>query len=124
MNISMKTLGMIFVLLLAGLLHFILPEEFTKAVPPYFLAPEFIVYLTGVFEVLLAFGLIKESSRQSTAQLLMVFFVILLPAHIYVSMEGITMFGVSHKGWLWARTLGQSFFIYWAYLIKEESKED
>jgi uncharacterized membrane protein len=122
MNTSTKTLGMTLVLLVAGLLHFITPDVFIKAVPPYLLAPKFIVYLTGVMEILLALGLIRESSRSNTAQLLMIYFVILLPAHIYVSLEGIEMFGVSHKGLLWARTLGQGLFIYWAYLIKKESK--
>lgn len=114
-------IGMIFVLVIAGFAHFIFPEQFMKAVPPWLLAPRFIVYLTGLMEFLFAFALLRKSTRPAAAGLLMVYFIVLLPAHIYVSMEGIEMFGVSHKGFLWLRTFLQSVFIWWAYEIKKES---
>lgn len=111
--------GMIVVLVVAGIAHFVTPEEFIKAVPPVFLAPKFIVYLTGVLEFFFAIALMRGSSRSAAAGLLALYFVLLIPAHVYVAFYGIEMFGVSSKIVLWIRTFLQSIFIAWALYLRK-----
>ena len=110
---------MIVVLVIAGIAHFVTPEEFIKAVPPILLAPKFIVFFTGILEFFFAIALMRKSSRPGAAGLLALYFVLLIPAHVYVAFYGIEMFGVSSKTVLWMRTFFQSIFIAWALYIRK-----
>jgi uncharacterized membrane protein len=109
-----------FVLAVAGVAHFVIPREFLKAMPPYFLYPLPLIYITGIVELVFAIFLLLKNRHRSLGRVIAVYFVILIPVHVHVSLNGIEMFGVADKALLWMRTLFQGFFIYWAYSLDDE----
>jgi uncharacterized protein len=96
----------------AGLLHLIRPEFFDAAIP--FACKWEINVLSGLVEVLLAFGLCTVKLRDRSAQLAALWFLLLIPIHIYVSINKISMFGINHPALLWLRTLMQPALYFWA----------
>lgn len=113
--------GMSAILVIAGIAHFIFPNIFLPAMPPYIPMHLPIIYLTGGIEIILAIGILNEKYRKTSALILMGYLIAILPAHIHVSINGIEMFGITNKFLLWTRTVLQSVFIYWAYRIKKLS---
>lgn len=109
------------ILTLAGISHFIIPNEFLKAMPPYLPFPLLLIYVSGLFEIVLAAFLVKENYRSQAGLVASAYFVILIPIHVYVSLNGIEMFGVADKALLWLRTVFQAVFIYWAYSFRTSS---
>jgi uncharacterized membrane protein len=87
-----------------------------------------IVYVTGLLELVLALGLLIPKTRQLTAWLLIVFFIVLLPANIYAAYRHVNLQEGNYTGegisYLWFRIPLQLFFICWVYFssIKNQSK--
>ena len=106
------------ILFSAGILHLVRPELFNAAIPPILGYSKEIILLTGVFEILLALGLIWNKTLDQTAKITAFYFLILIPVHLYVSIQGIEIFGISSKVVLWLRTLFQFFFIFWALSLQ------
>lgn len=106
---------------IAGIIHLISPEKFLPAIPPFIPYAGPVVYLTGVLEIVLALFLLRSRTQDLAAKILAVYFLALLPVHIYVSYYGIEMFGVDNKLLLWARTLFQFVFYFWALSLQKES---
>lgn len=107
------------ILVLAGIVHLMDPYSFANAIPPFLPYKLEIIYLTGVLEFILAAGLIWKKTREMSAKLTALYFVILIPVHIYVSVYSIPMFGVSEPAILWGRTLFQLVFIAWAWSLRK-----
>ena len=78
-----------------------------------------LVYLTGVLEAAAAVGLLIPTYTRATGWLLIVFFVLLLPANIYAAMNHINLETAAFDGdgpsYLWYRIPLQVFFIAWVY---------
>ncbi|MEO7214107.1 hypothetical protein [Mucilaginibacter sp.] len=76
-----------------------------------------VVYLTGVLELAAATGLMIAQTQHLTAILLIVFFVLLLPANIYAAANKIDLEKATNTGnglnYLWFRVPLQLFFIGW-----------
>lgn len=106
-----------FVLFVAGIAHFIQPERFMVAMPPYIPFHYPIIILTGVIEIILALGLLVPKFIKLSAYVTAIYFAALIPAHIHVSINSIEMFGIKSPAVLWARTAFQAVFIYWAFII-------
>ena len=119
LNHNLFIYSMSCILCLAGFAHFVFPEIFLPAMPPYLPVHLELIYLTGALELIFAIGIFIRKTRKISATLLMLYFIAILPAHIHVSINRIEMFGITNKFLLWTRTVFQSFFIYWAWRIKK-----
>ena len=95
-----------------GLLHFVQPGGFVKIVPPWLPAPEALVYLSGVAEVLGGAGLLVPRVRRLAAFGLVALFVAVFPANVYMATHDIQPFAVHvSRAAQWARLPFQAVFI-------------
>ena len=102
-----------------GVLHFVNPEPFMRIVPPAFGDARLLVYVSGVFEVLGGLGLLLPQTRRAAAWGLILLYVAVFPANIYMAMEGIQIDPENPiPAWgAWLRLPFQALFIAWAYLF-------
>jgi uncharacterized membrane protein len=86
-------------------------------VPGFIPAKKQMVFLVGVFEVIFAIGLCIPSFRRLTADLLILFFLLVLPANVNAAQKGVDYQEASFEGrganYLWLRIPMQLFFIAW-----------
>mgnify|MGYP000642717273 CR=1 FL=1 len=119
-NKKILRLLLTFILFVAGVAHFIIPEEFIPAMPDYLPYHLEMIYLTGLIELIFVITINVQKQRKVSCYLLSAYFVVLLPAHIHVSMNSIPMFGISSPFLLWGRTIFQIVFIIWPFLLLEK----
>ena len=110
-----------FILFAAGVVHLLRPETFYPLLPDVFDYKKELILGTGYLEIVLALGLCWRRSRDFAAKTTALYFLLLLPVHLYVAVQGIPMFGVSHPFFLWARVLFQSVFYFWALSLQTKS---
>jgi len=84
-----------------------------------------IIYLTGFLEILLGICLLIPKLSVYSGWILIVFFLLLIPANIYASMKHIdyqkgTFYG-NGLAYLWIRIPLQIIFIVWTYLSSIKS---
>lgn len=110
--------GLAVMLFFTGLAHF-LPESVTAMpghddmvamVPPYVPFPRFVVYATGVLELLGALGLVLARTRPAAGVCLAILFVLMFPANVHAAAEGIPLNGDPATP-LWFRVPEQILFI-------------
>lgn len=98
--------------------HFVYSEGMALMMPNFIPAKKTMVYLTGVMEILFAAGLCITSARRLAADLLILFFLIVLPANINAAQKSVdyqkATFDGRGVGYLWLRIPMQVFFILWA----------
>lgn len=116
-----KRLGLSLLLFVAGILHFLRPDLFFPAIPDFLIFKYEIILGTGIIELFLGFGLLIKKWSDLSARLTTYYFIALLPVHIYVSAEGIEIFGIKNSTILWSRTLFQFVLISWAYFTDSQS---
>ncbi len=100
--------------ILAGTLHFIIPEFYLKLMPPYIPYHRFMVFFSGVAEILLGFGLLGKKTRSLSAWGIILFLIAVFPANIHAYVNNVDL-GVP----LWVllvRLPLQILLIYWAYI--------
>jgi uncharacterized membrane protein len=100
-----------------GVLHFARPKPFVHIVPTYLPAPLALVYISGFFEILFGVGLLVPATRAWAAWGLMVLYVAVFPANIYMLTHNISLDPKKPiPRWaLWVRLPFQFLFIAWAY---------
>lgn len=106
--------------------HFVFAEGMTLMIPSFVPYPKFVVFITGIMEIILAIALIIPSFTKMTGWLLILFLLCMLPANVYAAFLNInyqtgTLDGPGLK-YLWFRIPLQCFFIFWIYrsAIKQE----
>jgi uncharacterized protein len=109
------------ILIVAGLIHLITPEVFLPVMPEFIPFHLEIIYLTGILELVLGVGLVNKKTQDLAAKSTALYFLLLLPLHIYVSIRPIEIFGISSPLLLWGRTLFQFVFIFWALSLQTKS---
>ena len=117
--------AMAFMLIVTGIAHFTQTPQMVEMIPDFIPFKETVVYVTGFFEFLLAFGLLPKKSSKPASILLIVFFVCILPANIAGSMKHVALGGMEYgPAYLFFRIPLQLFFIGWTYYfgIKVNSK--
>ncbi len=85
-----KTAGRILVFtwfFIGGVTHFTLAEFYLRIVPPYIPFPLAAVYVSGVFELLGAFGILFRKTRSLAGMGLMVLTVMVTPANVYMALH-------------------------------------
>lgn len=107
-------------LLFTAVGHFAFTEGMAMMLPPFVPYKLEVVYFTGLVEIAAAFGLLIPRFRWVTAWLLIVFFILVLPANIYAAIEHVDYQHATLDGngpaYLWFRVPLQVFFIIWVYL--------
>jgi uncharacterized membrane protein len=106
-------------LLFTALGHFLFPKGMALMVPAMFPFKEGIIYLTGLIEVGAAIGILIPWSRVTIGWLLIVFFVLTLPANINAAAKRLNYQKGTYDGsglaYLWFRVPLQVLFILWTY---------
>ena len=102
-------------LLIAGVGHFIARAEFTAQVPPWMPAPDAVVYVSGVVELVLGVALIVSRRRLPVVGwIVAAFFVIVFPGNVWQYLEGRDAFGLDSDAARAMRLLFQPVLVVWA----------
>ena len=105
----------------AGVMHFVVPEAYVQVVPPVLPAPLALVYLSGVAEVALGIGVLVPQTRRYAAWGLVALLVAVFPANVYMATSGVavqgTPFGTLDPSAAerWGRLPLQAVLVAWAW---------
>ena len=67
--------------ILVGIEHFRSPQKFVDIVPNYLPFALFLVYLTGIMEIVGGLGIIYPNTREITGRLMVLFLIAIYPAN-------------------------------------------
>jgi uncharacterized membrane protein len=95
-------------LFVSGVGHFVRTEMFASIIPPFFPLREFLVILTGVFELAGAVGLLLSRSTRMASACLCILMIAVFPANIYVANQAV---GGLHMPSVDVRTVLQALYI-------------
>ena len=105
----------------AGVMHFVVPEAYVQVMPPVLPAPLALVYLSGVAEVALGVGVLVPQTRRYAAWGLVALLVAVFPANVYMATSGVvvegTPFGTLDPSAAerWGRLPLQAVLVAWAW---------
>jgi uncharacterized membrane protein len=104
------------VLCFTGLGHFVQTEGMVRLLPAWVPDREWVIYLTGIMEWLMAAGLLVPSLSRAAGMVLCVFMVAVFPANVYASIQRVE-FGGHETGpaYLAIRLPLQVLLIGWTY---------
>ena len=112
-------IAMCTMLLFTALGHFLFIEGMSKMIPSFIPLKSPIVILTGMFEIILAIGLLLPNYQKTTGWVLIIFLLLMLPANIKASLENLNYQTGTYDGkglsYLWFRIPLQLFFIAWVH---------
>lgn len=112
---ELATYAMSIFLIFFGISHFFLYDEMIFMIPEFLPYPGFIVYLTGVIEIILAIGLLSRKTRRLSGILTALFFIAVFPANVVKAMSDIEIQGAFNSPVMsWVRLILQPIFIVWA----------
>ena len=105
--------------IVAGVLHFVVPELYVQIIPPVFPAPLALVYLSGLAEIAVGVGLLIPRMRQYAAWTTVALLIAIFPANIYMATHGVVIEGMPGGGdpselVRWGRLPLQGMLILWA----------
>lgn len=112
-------IAMSIMLLFTAIGHFAFTKGMSMMIPNFVPHKETFVHLTGVFEILLAIGLLIPRLKYVSGWTLIIFLLLMLPANIYASIHNINYqkgtFDGNGPAYLWFRIPLQFLFIIWTY---------
>jgi uncharacterized membrane protein len=107
-------------LLFTAIAHFVFAKGMSMMLPDFIPYKTAVIWLTGFIEIAAAIGLLIPQIRIITAWLLIVFFILILPANIYAATKQIDYqkgtFDGNGTTYLYFRIPLQILFIVWVYL--------
>jgi uncharacterized membrane protein len=113
-------------LLVTAIGHFLYPAGMALMLPDFIPFKKEVIYLTGIIEVAAAIGLLIPRFQKLTAWLLILFFVMILPANIYAAIHHVNLTTATYDGsglnYLWFRIPLQVLFIAWVYYFAIKNK--
>lgn len=105
-------------LIATGISHFTNTEEMIAMMPDFLPAKRELVYFTGVCELLAVPGLLWSKTSRLASILLLIFFVLVLPANIAGSLKQVQFGGMEYGPlYLLFRVPLQIFFIWWVWFF-------
>ncbi|MFH7010931.1 hypothetical protein ACHRV5_03615 [Flavobacterium sp. FlaQc-52] len=108
-------------LLFTAIAHFVFAKGMSMMLPDFIPYKTVVIWLTGFIEIAAAIGLLIPQIRIITAWLLIVFFILILPANIYAATKQIDYqkgtFDGNGTTYLYFRIPLQILFIVWVYLL-------
>jgi len=104
----------------AGLLHFVVPQLYVQIVPPILPAPLALVYLSGLAEIAVGVGVLLPRTRPYAAWATIALLLAIFPANVYMATSGVVVSGFPGGGdpsaaARWGRLPLQGVLILWAY---------
>ena len=109
-------LGLSLLFMFAGAAHFLKTDLMTQLLPQWVPFPVLVIYVTGIFELIVAIGLLNPGTRKDFGWIAIILFVLFLPANIYGAYSRVELGG--HEwglSYLALRIPLQIIFILWAY---------
>ncbi len=104
--------------LIAGILHFVIPEFYQAMIPPFIPFKDFFIVVTGIAEMAGAIGIQIPKLRKLSGILMMVLLISIFPANIYVAAVQPALPNLEYSGSsMWWRLLLQPVFIGWIWLV-------
>jgi uncharacterized membrane protein len=91
-------LGMAVFIIFTGFSHFKFQKGMAMMIPDFIPAKMFWVYFTGLIEIAAGIGLMIPSVRETTAILLIIFYVLVFVANINSSKKNINIFKADYTG--------------------------
>ncbi|MFC7057569.1 DoxX family protein [Halovenus salina] len=82
----------------AGILHFVVPDLYAQIIPPLLPFPLALVYLSGLAEIAVGVGLLVPRTRQYAAWGTVALLLAIYPANIYMATSGVVIEGLSGGG--------------------------
>lgn len=106
---------------IAGVMHFVAPKAFARAVPPGLPRPRALVYLSGLAEVVLGLGVAIRRTQRASAWGLVALLVAVFPANVYMATDDFVtedvpdrFAGIARLA-AWARLPFQGVLVLWAW---------
>lgn len=100
--------------------HFVFVKGMSMMIPQFIPFKTSFVYLTGVFEVLLAIGILIPKLKVISGWAFIIFLILMLPANIYASINNVNYqkgtFDGDGLAYLWFRIPLRIVFIIWTYV--------
>jgi uncharacterized membrane protein len=110
-------LSMSIMLFFTAMAHFAFNKGMGMMLPPSIPFKKVIVYITGLIEILAGVGLLIKPCRHTTSVLLVIFFIMILPANVYAAINKVNYGKGNYSGndlkYLWFRIPLQIFFVEW-----------
>jgi uncharacterized membrane protein len=100
--------------ILAGVMHFVYPRMYFKIIPDFLPWRGFIVFTSGIAEILLAMGLCFHASRNISVYGIISMLVLFLIVHFYMLSDRKAAMGLP-RWLLYLRIPMQFALMYWAY---------
>jgi uncharacterized membrane protein len=110
--VSKCVLGISFIL--AGLNHFLNPGLYLQIMPPYLPWHLFLIYLSGVFEILFGVLVLIPRFTRLAAWGLILLLIAIFPANLHMALNANEYTFIS-SSLLWLRLPFQAVLIAWAY---------
>ena len=102
----------------AGALHFVIPEFYLAMMPPFIPMKDILIVLTGLAEIALGIGLQIPVMRRRAGISLIALLVGIFPANIYVAVSQPALPDLSYEpASMWWRLLLQPLFIIWVWWV-------
>lgn len=112
---------MSFLYVIAGVMHFVVPDLYVQIVPPLLPFRLALVYASGFAEVALGVGLLFERTRRLAAWGIIALLVAIFPANVYMATSDVVIQGAPEgigdpsEAARWGRLPFQAVFILWAW---------
>ena len=97
-----------------GMAHFLFPKVYLRIMPRYLPSPKFLVFLSGIAEIMLGVGLCFEETRNSSIYGIILMLIAFLLVHFYMLSGKKASAGIP-KWILILRIPLQFGLMYWAY---------
>ena len=94
--------------IVAGTLHFVIPDQYMRIMPPYILWHLAMVYISGAAEIAGGAGLLIPPLRRAAAWGLVALLIAVFPANVYMAQSAPVFSWI-----LWARLPLQPVLIWW-----------
>ncbi|MBA2707758.1 MAG: DoxX family protein [Gemmatimonadaceae bacterium] len=102
--------------IVAGAMHFVIPDSYARIMPSWIPGPVALVYVTGVLEIAGALALLHPRLRRLAGACLVALLVAVFPANVQMLVNAITGGASSLQiALLWARLPLQPLLIYWVF---------
>lgn len=105
----------------AGVMHFVRPEYYVPMMPPYLPWHMFLIYLSGLAEVVLGIAVLIPSVRSLAAWGIILLLIAIFPANLHIALHNVPVFGAAEGAGIgnWIRLPFQAVLIAWAWWYTE-----